>query len=185
MDSIRLATFNMITALLLVVPVGAHATLIEVLWSADVGGNVTIGTGTISGSLGVFDVQNVGDTFSLPQDGSLTATTSGFTSGFPNQIFPLDDPRTDLAFQFTSISPFSGILVETGPPQSPPIFTSTGVVPCLGRTECGPALSLDEAWAAAQSPDLQIATGSLVFTFVPEPNTAALLGLGLPRSISA
>ncbi len=42
------------------------------------------GFGTISGSLGTFDVNAVGDTFILASDGSLSANVSGFNPGFPN-----------------------------------------------------------------------------------------------------
>ena len=69
----------------------AEAVVVRVDWTAEIPGTEfpAPGPGLLSGSLGVFDVTAVGDTFTLPSDGSLTVTASGFTDGFPNGVYAL------------------------------------------------------------------------------------------------
>lgn len=70
----------------------AHAALITVNYTADLVPNdpaiPNVGSGSISGSLGTFDVNAVGDMFELPTDGSLFVSISGFNAGFPNGGLP-------------------------------------------------------------------------------------------------
>ena len=72
---------------------GARSEMIRVDWEATVSelaGAEGLGSGTLSGSLGTFDVQAAGDEFELPADGTLEITVEGF-SGVPNGTYPLDD----------------------------------------------------------------------------------------------
>ncbi len=77
--------------LLFMFATSAEAVVVRVDWTAEIPGTEfpAPGPGLLSGSLGVFDVNAVGDTFVLPADGSLTVTASGFTDGFPNGVYPL------------------------------------------------------------------------------------------------
>lgn len=72
------------------------------------------GTGTVSGTLGVFDVTMANQVFDLPSDGSLSVATSGFASGFSNGSFPLTIASGNPGFSFSAIGPtasdFSGEL---------------------------------------------------------------------------
>jgi hypothetical protein len=56
---------------------------IQVGWSASLSGGI-VGTGTVSGSLGVFDVTATPQSFLLPA--SLPATVVGFPAGFSSTL---------------------------------------------------------------------------------------------------
>lgn len=84
---------------------------IQVDWSADVAG--AVGTGTLSGSFGVFEVPDDGLTFPLPAGAALTASATGFTSVFPNQVHVLDQDVGGLAIRFDSLDPIATTLVST------------------------------------------------------------------------
>lgn len=164
---------------------------------------VNVGPGTLSGTLGTFDVNAVGDQFELPFDGSLLATVSGFNAGFPNGDFAFDtafsgggEPRPPI-IEFLSIGPtvndYSVGFVQTG--------NNTGLISNIGSCtvsgidgQCRIAMfnfngSGTSGFAGADfllSP-FDSAQGELSFTFelhgepavVPLPATLPMLITGL------
>jgi hypothetical protein len=84
------------------------AAAVSVSWTADVTPvntrAVNPGSGTLSGSLGTFDVSTPGQTFDIPRDSALTVVASGFASGFPNGPYPLTRGTTRvLQLEFLTI----------------------------------------------------------------------------------
>ncbi len=113
----------------------AQAVPVRVDYSATVTPGVpgpSPGTGTVSGTLGVFDVTMANEVFDLPGDGSLSVETAGFASGFPNGSFPLTvlSGGVPIGFSFDSIGPtasdFSGSLAGV----DGLTFLQTAPVPC-------------------------------------------------------
>ncbi len=86
----------------------ASAATIQVDWSAAVSPHSTTtpspGTGFLNGTLGTFDVSEVGEIFSIPSDGSLSINALGFSGGFPEGHYALTR-TTSRPFQleFTSV----------------------------------------------------------------------------------
>jgi len=105
--SAGLATLALGTLGLLLAAAPAAAVQIRVDWES------TDGTGTVSGSFGIFKVTAAGQEFSLPSDGSITAATTGFLNeGFLNTTYVLDQSGGDLRFRFDSLAPIQGQLVD-------------------------------------------------------------------------
>lgn len=92
----------------------SEAVPIEVDWGAYiVMGSRGTDVGGLAGSFGTFDVQKAGDRFFLVGDGTLTATSMGFST-FPNTTFSFDSGA--VFFEFSNIQPgeIAGELVPTG-----------------------------------------------------------------------
>ncbi len=86
----------------------ASAVMIQVDWNATVSPHSTTtpspGTGSLSGSLGTFDVSEAGEVFSIPSDGSLSIIASGFSGGFPNgKYFLTRTTSRPFQLEFTSV----------------------------------------------------------------------------------
>lgn len=86
----------------------ASAAVIQVDWSATVSPHSTTtpspGTGSLSGSLGTFNVTKAGEVFDIPGDGSLSVIASGFSGGFPNGNYALTRTTAQpFQLEFTSV----------------------------------------------------------------------------------
>jgi hypothetical protein len=169
-------------------PTMASAVLIRVDWSATLlpsfEGNET---GYVTGSFGTFDVQNLGDAFVLPMDGSLTATTSGY-SDFPTSIPLTSSYPEPPVFRFGSLAPLDGDVTNNINPEGQQT-SFTGSTDCGPGVFCGieiqaPADGYGPTWVQAVSGTSFyggiIGTGLISYTFtaVPEPAIASLLLLG-------
>jgi hypothetical protein len=115
------------------------------------------GTGTLSGSLGSFDVTATPQSFLLP-DG-LTATASGFASGYPT-VLSNQQNVFHASFQFTSLS--SGNLVGNfyG-------FGAVGTAPACPTGVCAATLNAPSTAAAGDLLETTGSTGPITFTVVP------------------
>jgi len=82
---------------------------VRVDWSSALAG--AQGSGTLSGSFGVFTVSEPGQVFPLPAGAALTATASGFSSDFANRDYTLDIAIGGLALRFDSLDPVTTTLV--------------------------------------------------------------------------
>ena len=99
---------------------------IQVAWSATVNG--AVGLGTLSGSLGEYEVADEGLVFPLPAGAALTATADGFLDGFPNQDYALDMTVGGLAIRFDGLDPIATTFVSTEAASYAARYSST--TPC-------------------------------------------------------
>ncbi len=181
--------------LTLALSTSAEAVLVQVDWSASIPETTTPapGPGQLSGSLGVFNVTAVGDTFVLPSDGSLTVVASGFTDGFPNGIYPFtrtfSQGAPTLQFLSVGVSPsdFSVNFIDNNAGLLTP-FPNTCIVDGLegdcflglyddtndGIDKASASLGLDGSLA-----DTNLAAVEYSFTVVPVPAAVWLFGSGL------
>jgi hypothetical protein len=90
----------------------AQSIQVRVDWSAAVSG--ANGSGTLSGSFGVFTVSEPGQSFPLPAGSALVATASGFSEGFANRDYELVNASGGLAIRFDSLEPITTTLVGDG-----------------------------------------------------------------------
>jgi hypothetical protein len=181
--------------LTLMVATPAEAVLVEVGWSASIPGTATPapGPGQLSGSLGVFNVTAVGDTFLLPSDGSLTAVASGFADGFPNGIYPFTRTHSQGApeLQFLSIgtspSDFSVNFIDNNTGLLSPFPNACVVDGLAGNCFVGlfdeNTSGIDKAFASlgidGSLADTNLAAIEYSFTVVPIPPAVWLFGSGL------
>jgi hypothetical protein len=173
----------------------AEAALVRVDWSASIPElpSPDAGPGQLSGSLGVFDVNAVGDTFVLPPDGSLTALASGFTDGFPNGPYPFTrdggtgSPELEFLSIGTTADDFSVNLVDNNRALNSPFpnaCTVDGIVGDCFVTLLDQNTSGIDVAAARFRGDPPYVTGPVSpveysFTIVPVPTAIWLFGSGL------
>ena len=94
----------------------ATGSAIRVDWSAYVSIIPYHGAGTLSGTLGVFEVEQPGDFFLLQGDGSLTVRGAGFDDPTFNVVLPFISTVGAPAIRFDSLDPLAASFISTSEP---------------------------------------------------------------------
>ena len=171
----------------------AQAVMIQVDWSAEIGWSSLFGSGTLSGTLGVFDVDEADLSTPFPIASGLPVNSAGFDPlpgfephhGFPNRDWTIVSVTGALSFSFTSLT--SGELIPSLG------VATTQTVSCLpnGRPP-GRGCWIDLHGTGVDGANIAFENGSwpytveerqglmtYSFTVIPEPTTALLLAAGL------